>query len=38
LDSAGKIPVIHHYGHGGYGYQSSLGSAEMAVELLKTVL
>jgi len=34
----GKIPVIHHYGHGGYGYQSSWGSAEMAVELLNSVL
>ncbi|KAF8339534.1 uncharacterized protein EI90DRAFT_3279207 [Cantharellus anzutake] len=34
----GKIPVIHHYGHGGFGYQSSWGSAEKAVDLLQTVL
>ncbi|KAF8321060.1 uncharacterized protein EI90DRAFT_3020460 [Cantharellus anzutake] len=35
---SGKIPVIHHYGHGGFGYQSSWGSAEKAVDLLQTVL
>ncbi|KAJ7201695.1 D-aspartate oxidase, partial [Mycena pura] len=33
-----KIPVIHNYGHGGAGYQSSWGSAKRAIELLQTTL
>ncbi|KAJ7303512.1 FAD dependent oxidoreductase [Mycena albidolilacea] len=32
------IPIVHNYGHGGAGYQSSWGSATQAVELLKSVL
>ncbi|KAF8176439.1 DAO-domain-containing protein, partial [Mycena galopus ATCC 62051] len=32
------IPIVHNYGHGGAGYQSSWGSADFAVELLKSVL
>ncbi|KAF7291859.1 D-amino-acid oxidase [Mycena indigotica] len=32
-----RVPVIHNYGHGGGGYQSSWGSARHAVELLKQV-
>ncbi|KAF7333591.1 D-amino-acid oxidase [Mycena sanguinolenta] len=32
------IPVVHNYGHGGAGYQSSWGSANLAVELLKSVV
>lgn len=32
------IPVVHNYGHGGYGFQSSWGSARLAVELLKEAL
>lgn len=32
------VPVVHHYGHGGYGYQSSWGSAEAAAELVKAAL
>lgn len=30
----GKVPVVYNYGHGGYGYQSSWGSASVALELL----
>ncbi|KAJ6481803.1 D-amino-acid oxidase [Mycena sanguinolenta] len=30
-----KIPVIHNYGHGGGGYQSSWGSAKHAMKLLR---
>ncbi|KAK7059669.1 D-amino-acid oxidase [Favolaschia claudopus] len=33
-----SVPVVHNYGHGGAGYQSSWGSAKMAVELLKSAL
>ncbi|KAJ7151246.1 D-amino-acid oxidase [Mycena filopes] len=33
-----KVPVVHNYGHGGAGYQASWGSAEFAVELLKSAL
>ncbi|GAA6026989.1 hypothetical protein JCM8097_006019 [Rhodosporidiobolus ruineniae] len=33
-----RVPVVHNYGHGGYGYQSSWGSAEAAVELVKEAL
>ncbi|KAJ7731139.1 D-amino-acid oxidase [Mycena maculata] len=32
------FPIVHNYGHGGAGYQSSWGSARLAVELLKSVL
>ncbi|KAF2713593.1 D-amino-acid oxidase-like protein [Pleomassaria siparia CBS 279.74] len=32
------IPVIHNYGHAGAGYQSSWGTAERALELVKTAL
>ncbi|KAG9098816.1 hypothetical protein FRC07_010584, partial [Ceratobasidium sp. 392] len=34
----GKTPIVFNYGHGGYGYQSSWGSARLAVELLQEVL
>ncbi|KAJ7615036.1 D-amino-acid oxidase [Mycena polygramma] len=33
-----KVPVVFNYGHGGYGYQSSWGSATMALELLEQAL
>ncbi|KWU46484.1 nucleotide-binding domain-containing protein [Rhodotorula sp. JG-1b] len=33
-----KIPLVHNYGHGGYGFQSSWATAEAAVDLVKTVL
>ncbi|ORY16616.1 hypothetical protein BCR34DRAFT_584275 [Clohesyomyces aquaticus] len=32
------IPVVHNYGHSGAGYQSSWGTAERAVELVKKAL
>lgn len=32
------IQVVHNYGHGGYGYQSSFGTAKMAVELVRGAL
>ncbi|KAJ7070310.1 hypothetical protein B0H15DRAFT_968671, partial [Mycena belliarum] len=33
-----KVPIVFNYGHGGYGYQSSWGSATLAVELLEKAL
>ena len=30
--------VIHNYGHGGYGYQSSYGCSQAVVKLLEEVL
>ncbi|KDN35089.1 hypothetical protein RSAG8_11871, partial [Rhizoctonia solani AG-8 WAC10335] len=33
-----ETPVVFNYGHGGYGYLSSWGSANLAVDLLKGVL
>ncbi|BGP13922.1 hypothetical protein JCM10213_002566 [Rhodosporidiobolus nylandii] len=39
IDAGGRpLPVVHNYGHGGYGYQSSWGSAEAAVKLVKEAL
>ncbi|KAF7369315.1 D-amino-acid oxidase [Mycena venus] len=41
LDVGGKqitIPIVHNYGHGGAGYQSSWGSASLAVDLLESVV
>ncbi|KAJ7253684.1 hypothetical protein B0H12DRAFT_1202435 [Mycena haematopus] len=32
------VPVIHNIGHGGAGYQSSWGSAQVAVDLLKSAV
>ncbi|KAF8600607.1 D-amino-acid oxidase, partial [Ceratobasidium sp. AG-I] len=37
-DRTRSTPLVFNYGHGGYGYQSSWGSARMAVDLLKKVL
>ncbi|KAI0777177.1 D-amino-acid oxidase [Trametes elegans] len=34
----GKVPVVHNYGHGGGGYQSSWGSASIALDLLEKAL
>jgi len=33
-----KVPIVFNYGHGGYGYQSSWGSATLALELLEQAL
>ncbi|KAJ7143344.1 D-amino-acid oxidase [Mycena crocata] len=33
-----KVPVVFNYGHGGYGYQSSWGSATLALDLLEQAL
>ncbi|CAA7257300.1 unnamed protein product [Cyclocybe aegerita] len=30
----GRIPVVHNYGHGGFGFQSSWGCADKVLELL----
>ncbi|KAJ7854585.1 hypothetical protein B0H14DRAFT_2579836 [Mycena olivaceomarginata] len=38
LDGDKRFPVVHNYGHGGSGYESSWASAELAVELLQTAL
>ena len=34
----GDVTVVHNYGHGGYGYQTSYGTAEKAVELVNSAL
>jgi hypothetical protein len=33
-----SLSVVHCYGHGGYGYQSSYGSADMALGLVYKTL
>ncbi|TFK41512.1 D-amino-acid oxidase [Crucibulum laeve] len=33
-----KVAVVHNYGHGGYGFLASFGSASMALELLEDAL
>jgi D-amino-acid oxidase len=33
-----RIPVVHNYGHGGYGYQTSYGCARAAANLVDTTL
>ncbi|TFK62159.1 D-amino-acid oxidase [Pluteus cervinus] len=33
-----KVPIVHNYGHGGTGYQSSWGSASEALKLLEDAL
>lgn len=32
------LKVVHNYGHAGYGYQSSYGSANLAVKLIEESL
>ncbi|KAJ7118010.1 hypothetical protein C8R43DRAFT_1099238 [Mycena crocata] len=36
--NAARAPVVFHYGHGAYGFESSWGSASMAVELMENAL
>jgi len=38
IGGRGRVPVIHNYGHGGYGYQSSWGCAIKVLELLEQAL
>lgn len=33
-----NVPLIHNYGHGGYGYQTSWGCADRVLELLNGAL
>jgi D-amino-acid oxidase len=33
-----QVPVVHNYGHGGYGYQASYGTAEVALKLAEQAL
>jgi len=37
-EKIGGLWVVHNYGHGGYGYQSSFGSAKAAVKLVNEAL
>jgi hypothetical protein len=37
-EKGGELLIVHCYGHGGYGYQSSYGSAEMVVSLVQKSL
>lgn len=37
-DEVDGIIVVHNYGHGGYGYQTSWGCAESAVSMIQEVL
>ncbi|KAL9089431.1 MAG: hypothetical protein Q9165_005752 [Trypethelium subeluteriae] len=34
----GDVTIVHNYGHGGYGYQTSYGTAEKAVRLVESAL
>jgi len=38
IGGRGRVPIIHNYGHDGYGYQSSWGCAIKAAELLEQAL
>lgn len=38
IEAIEQTPVVHFYGHGGYGFQSSWGSARAAVDLLKSAV
>ncbi|TFK28496.1 D-amino-acid oxidase [Coprinopsis marcescibilis] len=38
IGQRGMVPIIHNYGHGGSGFQSSWGSANVALELLEEAL
>lgn len=33
-----KVPVVHNYGHGGYGYQTSYGAAQAVARLVQDAL
>ncbi|KAG1741529.1 uncharacterized protein EDB91DRAFT_1328892 [Suillus paluster] len=36
VPTRGKVPVVHNYGHAGYGFLSSWGSADMVLDLLES--
>ncbi|PBK94623.1 nucleotide-binding domain-containing protein [Armillaria gallica] len=38
VDLSGTVPLVLNYGHGGYGFMSSWGSASLALGLLEDVL
>ena len=38
IEKLGDVTVVHNYGHGGYGYQTSYGTAEKAVDLVGLAL
>lgn len=38
VDFSGAVPLVLNYGHGGYGYISSWGSARLALELLEDAM
>ena len=37
-EKIGELWVVHNYGHGGYGYQSSYGCSQVAAELADDAL
>lgn len=37
-EKIGEVSVVHNYGHGGYGYQTSYGCARKAVDLVEQTL
>lgn len=37
-DKIDNISIVHNYGHGGYGYQSSYGSCSVAAQLVEDTL
>ena len=38
MERVGGVPVVHNYGHGGYGYQTSYGAAQAAEKLVVEAL
>ncbi|KAL6719275.1 D-amino acid oxidase [Lecanora helva] len=37
-EKIGDLWVVHNYGHGGYGYQSSYGCSQVVLELVSSIL